>query len=114
MALHAVKMALVVGVKNIWLEGDSFNIIKCINGISHPAWTITNVVEEIQTALGKFERVYVNHVYREVNSVADWFANEVVNKDTTMMWYNRENILVAMKDLVNLERIQGSTGAILS
>ena len=63
------------------------------------------MVEEIQTILGKFERVYINHVYREANLVVDWFANEVVNKDTEMIWYNGENILVAAKDLINSEKI---------
>ena len=104
-ALHTMKLALEVGVKKLWLEGDSFNIIKCINGISHPAWTIANIVEEICNSLGKFYRVQVNHVYREANSVADWFANEVIKKEMKTMWYSGDNILVASKDLINLERI---------
>ena len=31
---HVVKLAFEVGIKNLWLEGDSNNIIKCINGKS--------------------------------------------------------------------------------
>ena len=30
-ALHTVKLALIVGVDNLWLEGDSLNIINCLN-----------------------------------------------------------------------------------
>ena len=72
------------------------------------------MVEEIWTALEKFERVHVSHVYRKANFVADWFVNEAVNKDMAKMWYDGENILGVAKDLINLEWIQGSTGAILS
>ena len=36
-ALHAIKLALTIGIKNLWLEGDSLNIIKCLKGCSHPS-----------------------------------------------------------------------------
>ena len=70
-ALHIVKLALTIGFNNLWLEGDSLNIINCLNGSILPSWTIDNVVEEIHANLGKFKRVYINHVYREANSIAD-------------------------------------------
>lgn len=47
MALQAIKLALAMGIENLWLEGDSLNIIKCLKGCSHPSWTIANMVEEI-------------------------------------------------------------------
>ena len=74
-----------MGVKNLWLEGDSYSIIKCIKGVFQLAWTIANIVEEIYITLGKFESVHVSHEYKESNSVANWFTNEVVKKETMMI-----------------------------
>ena len=109
-----MKLALDVGVKKLWLEGESNNIIRCIKGDLHLAWTITNIIEEICTKLGKFECIHVSHEYREANSVANWFTNEAVKKDMVMIWNTGGNILVVAKILINRERIQGDMGAILS
>ena len=43
--LHTVKLALDVGVKKLWLKGDSNNIIRCIKGALHPTQTIANIIE---------------------------------------------------------------------
>ena len=44
-------------------------------------------------------------MYREENSTTDWFMNEAVIKNTTMMWPSRDNFSMAMKDILNLEQI---------
>ena len=53
--------------------------------------------------MGNFKRVYISHVYREANSIIDWFTNEVVIKKMAMMWNSEDNFLVAVKDILNLE-----------
>ena len=45
-ACHIVKLALDMGIKNLWLEGDSNNIIRCMKGITQPSWSIANLIEE--------------------------------------------------------------------
>lgn len=77
-AYHMVKLAFEIGVSNLWLEGDSNNIIKCLIGNSHYSWTISNLIEEMCETLAKFKKVYVTHIFHEVNLMADWFANKGV------------------------------------
>lgn len=66
-----VKLAFDVGITNLWLEGDSNNIINSIKGISSPSWLIGNIIEETRDTLEKFENVHVTHVFREANLVVD-------------------------------------------
>ena len=72
---NVVKLAFEVGVTNLWLEGDSNNIFKCILGSSYPSWTISNLIDETRETLTKFNRVLVSHIYREANPVANRLAN---------------------------------------
>ena len=74
-AYHIVKLAVKVGINNLWLEGDSLNIINCLKGVVPPSWTIQNIIEETCANLGKFKKVYIGHVYKEASPVANWFAN---------------------------------------
>lgn len=53
-ARQIVKLALASGVESLWLEGDSLNIINCINGLIPPSWTIANIIEDLRADLGKF------------------------------------------------------------
>ena len=70
-ALQTTKLAKEVGVKSIWLEGDSNNIIKCLRG-EHPlSWSIKNMMEETKDILHSFKKVYVSHVYHDANVVVD-------------------------------------------
>ena len=68
---EAIKLAFDMGFRWLWLEGDSKNIIDCIKCITQPSWTISNIIEGTRAIMDKFERVYVTHVFREVNSMAD-------------------------------------------
>ena len=108
-ACQTIKLAFEMGIKKLWLEGDSNNIINCIKHISHPSWTIANIIEEIHAILDKFESVHVTHVFREVNPVADWFTNEVVRLDKLLTWHLGRNLGVEAKSLIELENIQGCT-----
>jgi ribonuclease HI len=74
-ACQLVKLAFELGITKLWLEGDSNNIINCINCITQPSWSIANLVEETRTILAKFKSVHITHVFREANLMAYWFAN---------------------------------------
>ena len=100
-----MKLALDMGVKKLWLEGDSNNIIRCIKGVIQPSWTIANIIEEILSTLRNFDSLHVNHEYREVNSMADWFTNEVVKQDKVMILNLGGNIPEEVKSLIELEKI---------
>ena len=111
-AYEAIKLAFDMGSKWLWLEGDSKNIIDCIKCITQPSWTISNIIEGTHTIMDKFERVYVTHVFREVNFVADWFANEGVRWDELMIWKMGRKLHEEVKSIINQEKILGSTAEI--
>jgi ribonuclease HI len=77
-ACESVKIATEMGVKNLWLEGDSKNILDCIQGKTQPSWTILNIIEETKENLKKFEKIHITHIFREANPMADWLANDGV------------------------------------
>ena len=45
-AYQTINLAKEIGVKFLWLEGDSKNIIDCLNGRNKATWTITNIIVE--------------------------------------------------------------------
>ena len=83
---NAVKLAFEVGVTNLWLEGDSKNIIECIIGKSPPSWMIANLIGETRETLAKFSKIHITHILWEANPVADRFANIGVGVDHKMNW----------------------------
>ena len=102
---HVIKLAFELGITKLWLEGDSNNIINCINRKTQPSWLIANLVKETFAILAKFESVHVTHVFREANPMEDWFANKVVRSDKLLTWQSGRNILVEAKSLIELEKI---------
>lgn len=70
-ARQIVKLTLAFGIENLWLEGDSLNIINYLNSLTTPSWTIANIIKEVKSDLGKFSKTYISHVYREANLAAD-------------------------------------------
>jgi ribonuclease HI len=104
-ARHIVKLALASGIKCLWLEGESLNIINCIKGHAPPSWMISNIIEDLRSNLGKFKRTFINHTYREANSVVDWFTNDVVTRNSVMTWKNGDEILAAVIELLRQDQI---------
>ena len=103
-----VKLALDSGIEQLWLEGDSLNIINCILGVTKPSWTIESIIEDLKMDFRKFKNYHVSHVYREANVVADWFANAAVTCNSMMTWGNNNNFLAAAMELIRKEKIQGT------
>ena len=69
-ALHTTKLTQDIGVRCLWLEWDSNNIIKYLKGDHSPSWSIVNMMEETRQIFLTFKKVYVSHECREVNFVA--------------------------------------------
>ena len=101
-------MALASGIEQLWLEGDSLNIINCILGVTKPSWTIESIIEDLKLDLNKFKNYHVSHVYREANTVADWFANEAVACNSVMTWGSNNDFPVAATELIRKEKIHGT------
>ena len=111
-ACNVVKLAFEIGVTNLWLEGDSNNIIKCIIGNSHPSWTIANLIDETRETLAKFNRIHVTHIFWEANPVAEKFVNIGVGADHKLNWLPGICLPTDVKILIDLDKIQGSTDKI--
>ena len=52
-----VKLALDSGIKYLWLEGDSLNIINCILGVTNPSWTIESIIKDLKIGLEKIQKL---------------------------------------------------------
>lgn len=70
-ALQAIKLAYNLGVKMLWLEGDSKNIINCVLGKYQSLWTIKNIIYSARELLQGFDKCHISHHYRETNRCAD-------------------------------------------
>jgi ribonuclease HI len=101
-----------MGVKNIWLEGDSKNIVDCIKGITQSSWTISNIIEETRANLKKFEKAHITHIFREANPMADWLANDGVRKERKKTWLLGRDLPCEAKSIINHDKIMGSTAEI--
>lgn len=107
-ARQIVKLALASGVESLQLEGDSLNIINCINGLTRPSWTIANIIEELRDDLGEFKKTHISHTYCEANMAVDWFANEAVKRNLVMTWHIRDVIRAATMDFLRQDQVQGT------
>ena len=43
-ALHGLIYAKTMNLRKVWVEGNSLNIINCLNKITKPSWTISNII----------------------------------------------------------------------
>lgn len=50
--------------RKIWVEGDSLNIIKCLNKNSIPLWSIHNVMQRAHILNNSFEECVITHNFR--------------------------------------------------
>ena len=73
-------------MKKIWVEGDSLNIINCLNKISIPLWTISNIIYEAIHIINSFDTCVITHNFREANGTADWAANVACSSDHIIIW----------------------------
>lgn len=108
MARLTVKLALDLRIEQLWLEGDSLNIINCILGVTKPSWTIESIIEDLKMDLRKFKNYHISHVYHEANVIADWFANTAVTFNSVMTWGNNNHFSAAAMELIRKEKIQGT------
>ena len=41
--LQITNLAKDQGISKLWLEGDSMNIVNCLNEVVRPSWNIDNI-----------------------------------------------------------------------
>ena len=57
-ALYTIRLAMDFGYQNLWMEGDSLNIINMLNNNSPVSWTIEGSILEIKNLINKFDMFY--------------------------------------------------------
>ena len=85
-ALYGLSHPKSLNLNKIWLEGDSLNIINCLNKVSKPSQTINNITGKAIDLINSFENCVVTHNYRETNQVANWAANVACKSDEKLIW----------------------------
>ena len=60
-ALYTVKMAVETGYRNLWLEGNSLNIINMLNNKNMVTWNIDGSIMEIKNLINFFDKVMISY-----------------------------------------------------
>lgn len=84
--VHKFKYAINKGYSKLWVEGDSMNIINYLCGTHPPSWNVDHLIKDTIIMLQSCDETWVSHVYREGNSLADFFANEAVTLNEFRSW----------------------------
>ena len=62
-ALYNMRLAVETSYQNLWMEGDSLNIINMLNGKSLITWSIEAILTEIKNLMKKFDKVIFSHIF---------------------------------------------------
>ncbi|XP_041001599.1 uncharacterized protein LOC121247294 [Juglans microcarpa x Juglans regia] len=78
-ALQSAIMAVDIGLKHIYLEGDALNVINDING-NKESWGQTGLlVHDVQQVMKRFDSTTVNFIPRSCNNLAHCLAKDALN-----------------------------------
>ncbi|XP_057816421.1 uncharacterized protein LOC131029793 [Cryptomeria japonica] len=75
----AIRRARKMGIKKLYLEGDSLIIIQAIKNGQIKAWHLQNFISLILEDLSHFEEVMVSHIKWEGNTDADKLSKWVLS-----------------------------------
>lgn len=96
---------------NLWLEGDSLNIIKCLKGEIEPSWTIENIIFKAREIISSFKSIIIEHAFREKNIIADGLANLGIISEAQSIWNGEVNIDFNIKELIRKDKFTGKEGS---
>jgi ribonuclease HI len=88
--LQGLRHAVTLASHKIILEGDSQIIIQLITKILHggnpqkisPSWRLAGLLKDFKSLLGHNISIIPSHIKREANGVADYLANEGLQRET--------------------------------
>lgn len=67
----SITMAKQLGFSHLEIEGDNLSVINVVNGVWSCPWKIEIIGADIMMDLLHFSSVRIQHIFREINSVAD-------------------------------------------
>ena len=103
-ALYGLIYAKYLNLKNIWIEGDSLNIINCLNKINPPLWTISNIISKAIYIINSFNNCIISHNYREANGLADWASKVACLNDHNIIWESYDTLPPKVHDHINHDK----------
>lgn len=110
-ALHGLLYANKMNMKKIWLEGDSLNIINCLNKKTTPSWKISNIIYEAIQIINSFDMCVISHNFREANGLADLAANLACRNDHSFIWDTHDPLPLEAQLLFNHDKWRSSQKA---
>ncbi len=84
--LFMIRMDVEYEFPNLWLEGDSLNIVNMLNSKSMISWSIEGSIMEIKDLIKNFGNVIITHIFLEGNVFTNWIANKAAYREAKMSW----------------------------
>ncbi|XP_004301358.1 PREDICTED: putative ribonuclease H protein At1g65750-like [Fragaria vesca subsp. vesca] len=104
--LCGVKMAVVLKLEHIIVEGDCQEVIKALNeSLASPCWRISPILKKVAHLVPLFRRIHWNWVPREANRLANAAAKLAIQSLCSQEWANRPP-----NSLINVLRSDGLPG----
>jgi len=89
--IYGLKKAKKLGIKNIFIEGDSQLVIKqLLNKYKIKNEELKKYYDKIYILFEYFDSIAIKHIYRKYNYVADLIVNEVISNKYSVyrLWKN--------------------------
>lgn len=94
----------------VWIEGDSNSIIKCLKGENRDSWTIENLIKSSIEIIQIFERSFISHAHRKLNTMVDCLANLGMKSKSKSTWYGEDTLVGDVKALLSYDQTHGKIG----
>ncbi|XP_077232150.1 uncharacterized protein LOC143866883 [Tasmannia lanceolata] len=72
--MHGLLLAKSKGITDVWIEADSMDAVRIINGEFDCPWQAIPMLKKIKVILRDFDKWFLTHVWREANSAADYLS----------------------------------------
>ena len=105
-ALHGLIYVKSLNLRKVWVEGDSLNIINCLNNITKPSWTISNIILQAIHIIKSFDICIVTHNFRQANHFADWVANVACLSEQKVIWDNNDPLPADGHQFINYDKLR--------
>lgn len=105
-SLHVLIYSKSLNLMKVWVEGDSLNIINCLNKITQPSWTIINIIFQAIRIINSFDICIITHNFREANRTAHWAANVACLSEHKVIWDNNEPLLADGHQFIDYDKLR--------
>ncbi|XP_057860572.2 uncharacterized protein LOC131069228 [Cryptomeria japonica] len=99
-----IRLALIMGIRIMDIEGDSKLIIDAIKGWNRLNWTIEGTIRDTLRLISRLDLFRIMHVYREGNRVVDYLAALGLNFSSLRCWRNHNSLLDHVNFLLQEEK----------